>query len=173
MQNFDVHSFLALATVWGLQAAGAVAIFIVGRLLAKLAIRILKGVLERGKVDETLVNFLCNLAYALALVFIVIAALGQLGVQTTSIAAVIAAAGLAIGLALQGSLANLAAGMMIVALRPFKLHDTIQTCGLTGIVTDINIMTTTLKTDDGKIAIIPNAKITGDIIINQSAVQPG
>jgi small conductance mechanosensitive channel len=168
MQNFNMHNVTDVATTWGLQAIGAIAIFVVGKYLAGFAIKILRKVLEKSKVDETLVNFLCNMSYALALVFIVIAALGQLGVQTTSIAAVIAAAGLAVGLALQGSLANLAAGVMIVALRPFKLKDSILTAGMTGTVVDINIVTTTLKTDEGKFVIIPNAKITGDIIVNNS-----
>ncbi len=168
MQNLNIHNVSDIAISWGLQALGAIAIFVAGRYLAGLAVKILRTLLEKSKVDETLVNFLCNMSYALALVFVVIAALGQLGVQTASIAAVIAAAGLAVGLALQGSLANLAAGVMIVALRPFKLKDSILTCAVTGTVVDINIVATTLKTDDGKFVIIPNAKITGDIIVNNS-----
>jgi len=168
MQNLNIHTITDIAISWGLQALGAIAIFVIGKYLTGFAIRLLRTVLERSKVDETLVNFLCNMSYALALVFVVIAALGQLGVQTTSIAAVIAAAGLAVGLALQGSLANLAAGVMIVALRPFKLKDSILTSGITGTVVDINIVTTTLKMEDGKFVIIPNAKITGDIIVNNS-----
>jgi small conductance mechanosensitive channel len=168
MQSLNIHTITDTAISWGLQALGAVAIFVIGRYLAGFAIKILRTLLERSKVDETLVNFLCNMSYALALVFVVIAAMGQLGIQTASIAAVIAAAGLAVGLALQGSLANLAAGVMIVALRPFRLKDIIQTSGVSGTVIDINIVATTLKTDDGKCVIIPNAKITGDIIINNS-----
>ena len=168
MRDFNIHNIADMAVSWGLQALGAIAIFVIGKYLTGFAIKILRAVLERSKVDETLVAFLCNISYALALVFIVIAALGQLGVQTTSIAAVIAAAGLAVGLALQGSLANLAAGVMIVALRPFKLKDSIHTCGVIGTVIDINIVATTLKTEDGKHVIIPNAKITGDVITNNS-----
>jgi small conductance mechanosensitive channel len=107
--------------------------------------------------------------YALGLTFVVIAALSQMGVQTMSLAAVIGAAGLAIGLALQGSLANLASGVMIIGLRPFKIGDRIEAAGKAGVVTNIDIFTTSLRTDNNLKVIIPNGKITSDIITNHTA----
>ena len=166
--SFNPHDLFDVVSVWAVKGLGALAIFFIGRWLALLVIRLLKAGMTKGKVDETLVQFVGNVLYALALVFITIAALGQLGVQTTSIVAVIAAAGLAIGMALQGSLANLAAGVMLIILRPFKLGDSVKAAGAEGKVVDINIVTTSLKTDDGKLLIIPNAKITGDIITNNT-----
>jgi small conductance mechanosensitive channel len=115
------------------------------------------------------VSFIGNIIYAALLVFVVIASLSELGVDTTSFAAVIAAAGLAIGLALQGSLSNFAAGFMIIALRPFKIGEYIEGAGTSGTVEDISILTTTLKTPDNKKIIIPNSAITGGNIVNYSA----
>ena len=153
---------------YGLKFLGAAVIFAAGRWGLKLAITVIRRLMTVGKVDLTLVSFICNVVYALGLAFVVIAALGQLGIQTTSLAAIIGAAGLSIGLALQGSIGNIASGVMLIALRPFKLGDRIETCGKVGTVKDINIFTTTLKTDEGQNAIIPNGKITGDIIVNHS-----
>lgn len=167
--DMDVSKTIDLISLYGLQLLGALAIFILGRWGVKLAITFIKKAMTVSKVDPTLVSFVGNVLYALGLAFVVIAALGQLGIQTTSLAAIIAAAGLAIGLSLQGSLANLASGVMLIALRPFKLGDRIETCGKTGVILDINIFTTTLKTDDEKKVIIPNGKITADVITNHSA----
>ncbi len=159
---------VGLVVSYGWKILGAIAIFIIGRWSLKLAVSLMKRVMAASKVDQTLVSFIGNVLYGLGLVFIVIAALGQLGIQTTSLAAILGAMGLAIGLALQGSLGNLASGVMLIALRPFKLGDRVETCGKNGVVSDINIFTTTLKTDEGQRVIIPNGKITGDIIVNHS-----
>jgi small conductance mechanosensitive channel len=105
------------------------------------------------------------------LAFVVIAALGQLGIQTTSFIAILGAAGLAIGLALQGSLANFAAGFLMIIFRPFKVGDFIEGAGVAGVVEEIQIFTTTLKTGDNKIIIVPNAKLSGDNITNYSAME--
>jgi small conductance mechanosensitive channel len=110
-----------------------------------------------------------SIAYIALLAFVVVAALGQLGIQTTSFIAILGAAGLAIGLALQGSLANFAAGFLMIIFRPFKVGDFIEGAGVAGVVQAIQIFTTTLKTGDNKTIIIPNAKLSGDNIINYSA----
>ncbi|HPE46720.1 MAG TPA: mechanosensitive ion channel, partial [Deltaproteobacteria bacterium] len=123
----------------------------------------------RRKVDPTIVSFVEHLVYIALLTFVVIAALAQLGIQTTSFIAVIGAAGLAIGLALQGSLANFAAGFLMIIFKPFKAGDYIDGGGASGIVEKIEVFTTTLNTLDNKVVIIPNAKMMGDNITNYSA----
>ncbi len=158
-----------LTMVYGVKFILAIAIFFVGKWAAKLASNLLVRMMEKGKVDQTLISFTKNVTYALMMAFVVIAALGQLGVETTSLAAVVAAAGLAIGLALQGSLSNLAAGVMIVLFRPFKVGDFIGAAGTDGTVEDLNIFTTTLKTADNRSIIIPNSNITEGNIVNFSA----
>ena len=157
--------FLAL---YGLKAIAAIAIFFVGRLLAKGLKRLTEKIMTKNKIDPTLVSFVGDLLYFALLAFVVIAAINQLGVQTTSFIAVIGAAGLAIGLALQGSLANFAAGFLLIFFRPFKVGDYIEGAGVEGIVEEIQVFVTTLTTLDNKAVIIPNAKLTGDNIINYS-----
>ena len=174
--NFDAintDTIMNYITLYGMQVLAALAIFVIGRWLAKLLTRLARSALKRSKVDETLVSFIGNIVYALLLTFTVIAVLEQLGIDTTSFAAVIAAAGLAIGLALQGSLSNFAAGVMIIALRPFRIGDYIEGAGTAGSVADINILTTTLKTPDNKIITIPNSALTSDNITNYSTQETG
>jgi len=130
----DMKIVTEYAIEYGTGLLGALAIFVFGRILVKICTHLLSRALLRAKLDETLVSFGSNIAYTLGLAFVVIAALGQLGVQTTSLAAIFAAAGLAIGLSLQGSLSNLAAGVMIIAFRPFKLGDFVEAAGTAGIV---------------------------------------
>lgn len=166
--EIDTDKMMEMLTVYGLKFAGALAIFIIGRYCVKIAVHMLKRIMTASKVDQTLVTFTGNILYALGLAFVIIAALGQLGIQTMSLAAVIGAAGLAIGLALQGSLSNLASGVLIIGLRPFKLGDRIEAAGKAGVVTNIDIFTTSLMTDDGFKVIIPNGKITADIIVNRT-----
>ncbi len=153
----------------GLHLLYAIAILIIGRWIA-LAIRgVLRKMLTSRKIDLTIVSFVCSMVYIALMTFVVLAALSKLGVQTTSFVAVIGAAGLAIGLALQGSLANFAAGFLMVIFRPFKVGDFIEGAGTAGIVEEIQVFTTQLKTPDNKTIIIPNAKLTGDNITNYSA----
>ncbi len=154
--------------LYGLKLLGAAAIFVFGRWAVKIAAALVRRVMTAAKVDQTLVSFTCNLLYSAGLVFVVVAALAQLGIQTTSLAAALGAAGLAVGLALQGSLSNLASGVLLIALHPFRLGDKIETSGKAGIVTEINIFTTTLKTEEGQAVIIPNGKITADVIVNHT-----
>ena len=154
---------------WGLKALAALAIFIIGRWVAKGVRRGVRRVLEKGGADPIIVGFVGSITYIALLAFVVVAALGQLGIQTTSFIAILGAAGLAVGLALQGSLANFAAGFLMIIFRPFKVGDFIEGAGVAGVVKEIQIFTTTLKTGDNKTIIIPNSKISGDNIINFSA----
>jgi small conductance mechanosensitive channel len=160
-----------IVTVWGLKVIAALAIFIIGRWIAMLVRRVVRRVMERAKVESIIIGFVSSIAYIALLAFVVIAALGQLGIQTTSFIAILGAAGLAIGLALQGSLANFAAGFLMIIFRPFKVGDFIEGAGVAGIVEEIQIFTTTLKTPDNKIIIVPNAKLSGDNITNYSALE--
>jgi small conductance mechanosensitive channel len=155
---------------YGLQIIAAIAILLIGRYVAILARNILRRVMRKSNVEETLIYFVSNVAYVALLVFVVIAALGQLGVHTASFVAVIGAAGLAVGLALQGSLSNFAAGVLMIIFKPFKVGDYIEAAGVAGTVAEIGIFTTELKTPDSKKVIVPNAKATGDNIINYSAL---
>jgi small conductance mechanosensitive channel len=158
-----------LLTVWGLRVVAAVIIFIVGRWVAKGVSNFIKKLMTRSKTDETLVSFVGNLSYVALLAFVIIAALNQLGIQTASFIAVLAAAGLAIGLALQGSLSNFAAGVLMIIFKPFKVGDFVEGGGVAGTVEEIQIFTTQLKTPDNKTVIVPNSKIAGDNIINYTA----
>jgi small conductance mechanosensitive channel len=158
-----------LLTVYGLKVIAAIAVFIVGRWIAKLLTAFTEKVMNKRKVDPTIVSFIANLSYIALLVFVVLAALGQLGIQTTSFIAVIGAAGLAIGLALQGSLSNFAAGFLMIIFRPFKVGDFIEGAGVAGTVEAIHIFTTQMLTPDNKTIIIPNASLTAGNITNYSA----
>ncbi len=155
---------------WAINIAAAVAIFILGRWLAKFLVGFTNKLLRRSKVDETLIGFLGNIVYALALTLVIIASLSKLGINTTSLAAVLAAAGLAIGLSLQGSLSNFAAGVMLISFRPFKKGDYVEAAGSAGTVDDISIFTTTLKTPDNRVLIVPNKNILDNNIINYSTM---
>jgi small conductance mechanosensitive channel len=155
-----------LLTVYGLKVLAAIAVFIIGRWVAKGVRKLVGRVMAKGKVDPTLISFTSNMAYIGLLAFVVIAALGQLGIQTTSFIAILGAAGLAVGLALQGSLSNFAAGFLLIIFRPFKVGDLIEAAGVFGVVEAIQIFTTQLKTADNKTVIVPNAKLTDDNIVN-------
>lgn len=157
-----------LLTIYGVRVIAALAILILGRWGAGIACSLLEKVLKRQKIDQTIVSFISNLAYFAILTFIIIAALSKLGLQTTSFVAVLGAAGLAIGLALQGSLSNFAAGVLMIIFRPFKAGDYIDGAGVSGSVSEISIFTTILKTVDNKKVIIPNASLMSGNIINYS-----
>lgn len=159
----------AIATDWGIKVLAALAILVIGRWVAMAIRRGVRRGMERGGVDPIIVGFAGSIVYIALLAFVVIAALGQLGIQTTSFIAILGAAGLAVGLALQGSLANFAAGFLMIIFRPFKVGDFVEAAGVAGVVKEIQIFTTTMKTGDNKTIIIPNAKISGDNIINYSA----
>ncbi len=158
-----------MAAFYGIKILAAVVILVLGRWVAKGISKVTERFLNNGKVDPTIVSFVEHLTYIALMAFVVLAALAQLGIQTTSFIAIIGAAGLAIGLALQGSLANFAAGFLMIIFKPFKAGDYIEGAGVAGTVDKIQVFTTTLKTPDNKLVIIPNAKIMGDNIVNYSA----
>ena len=153
---------------YGLRLLGALAILLFGKWLARFLTKLLRRLLNARTVESTLVSFSCNMLYATLMTFVAIAAINQLGVQTTSFIAVLGAAGLAIGLALQGSLANFAAGVMILLFKPFKVNDFIEASGVLGIVEDLHIFTTQIRTGDNKTIFVPNGKLLGDNIVNYS-----
>lgn len=154
---------------WGTKIFLALMVFIVGRWIAKLLTKGLEKVMTKGKVDQMLVNFLSNIAYAALLAVVVLAALEQLGVNTTSALAILGAAGLAVGLALKDSLSSFAAGVMLIIFRPFKLGDFVEAGGVSGVVEEIRIFHTMLKTGDNREITMPNAQIYSGTIINYSA----
>ena len=158
-----------LVAFYGLKIVAAIVIFIVGRWVARALKRLTVRMMTKAEIDETLISFVGNLTYVVLLIFVIIAALNQLGIQTTSFIAIIGAAGLAIGLALQGSLANFAAGVLMIIFRPFKVGDYVEAAGVAGVVEQVQIFTTQLKTPDNKTIIIPNASVTGGTITNFSA----
>jgi len=157
------------AIPWGINIATAIAIYIVGRLVSKLIVKSLLKVMERANIDASLRGFIGNMVSAVLLVVIVIAALEQLGVDTTSVLAVFAAAGLAVGLALKDSLSNFAAGVMLILFKPFKVGDVIDTGGKIGKVEAIQIFNTVLRTGDNQEVIIPNSQVFGGSITNITA----
>jgi small conductance mechanosensitive channel len=155
---------------FGVNLLGSIAILVIGRWLALGASGLIRRLLERRKVDPIIAAFVSNLAYFALLTFVAVAAIRNLGIETASFVAVIGAAGLAIGLALQGSLSNFAAGFLLILFRHFKQGDFIEGAGTTGIVEEIQAFATILKTPDNKKVIVPNAKLTADNIINYSAL---
>jgi small conductance mechanosensitive channel len=158
-----------ILAVYGLNVLAAIAIFIFGRIAASWVRKLIRKLMARRDADRTLVGFVCNLCYAGLMAFVIIAAVSKLGVQTASFVAVLASAGLAVGLALQGSLSNFAAGVLMVIFKPFKAGDYIDGGGASGEVEEISIFTTVLKTSDNKKVIVPNSKMMGDNITNYTA----
>ncbi len=157
-----------LIALYGLKVIAGLAIFLIGKWLAKVVKSLVARMMSKSKTDPTIVGFTTNIVYVAMMVFVVLAALNQVGIQTTSFIAILGAAGLAIGLALQGSLSNFAAGFLMIAFRPFKAGDFVEAAGVSGTIEEISIFTTTMKTGDNKTIIIPNAKIYEGNIINYS-----
>lgn len=160
-QDFLLHSAFNLLV--------ALVIFYIGRWLALGAARLVSKALLLRKVDKAVVSFLSSIVYAGALIAVALIALSHLGVQTTSFIAILGAAGLAIALALQGSLSNFASGVLIIIFRPFKAGDMVDVAGISGVVQRVDIFQTIFKTGDNKKIIVPNSQITGGAIINYSA----
>ena len=147
----------------------ALAILIIGRFIARHVSTRVGSAVEKSNDDVTLGKFVASLTYVALMAFIIIAAMGQLGIETASLVAILAAAGLAIGLALQGSLANFASGVMLIIFRPLKVGDFVEAGGATGTVREIGIFTSILSSPDNKKFYVPNANLTGANIINYSA----
>ena len=154
---------------YGFNLAAALVILAAGWSIARMLRRLVVRASRSAGIDETLAVFLSRLAYMAVLAFAVIATLQKLGVETTSFAAIIAAAGLAVGLALQGSLSNFANGVIIIALRPFTLGDVIETSGVSGVVSAVSVFATELTTADNRKVFVPNSKVISGNLTNYSA----
>ena len=155
---------------WGVKIAIAVAIFVIGKIIARMITNLMQKALDRSSTDPILVGFLCNIAYGILIVAVVLAAVDSLGVNVTSLLAILGAAGLAVGLALKDSLSNFASGVMIIIFRPFKIGDYITAGGESGVVDEIGLFCTLLHTGDNQRIIVPNSAIMGGTIVNVSAM---
>ena len=173
MENFlrSVERWVAeaLSHEWAWRILIGLFVLVIGSWLARALSRILDRLMHRFAVEEILRNFLRNLAYAVFLVIIIVAALDFAGVPTTSLLAVVGAAGLGIGLALKDSLSNIASGVMLIVLRPFHAGDAVQIAGLEGVVESVRIFQTRMHTADNREIILPNSQITSSPIINYTA----
>ena len=147
----------------------AIVIFIVGRWLANTLTDVVVRLLKKSRMDDMLISFVASITKTILLLFVAIAALNKLGIDTTSLIALLGAAGLAVGLALQNSLQNFAAGVMLIVFRPFKAGDFVELAGVAGVVENIGIFSSVLRTGDNRELIIPNGAIYGGIITNYSA----
>jgi small conductance mechanosensitive channel len=153
---------------YGPDLLAAAAVLVIGYMVAKTITGIFRRILKRADVDATLIGFLGSIVYFGAMALVVISALGRLGIDTGSFAAMIAAAGLAVGFALQGSLSNFAAGVMLIIFRPFKAGDFVEAGGVTGVVEEVLVFATKFRTGDNKQIIVGNASVTGGAITNYS-----
>ena len=160
-----------LLSNYGFKVLAAVVILIIGRIAVSIVTGAINRLMHRHNADLTLIKFVASLTKIALMAFVVIAAIRALGVETTSFVAVIGAAGLAIGFAMQNTLANFAAGVMLIIFKPFKAGDYIEGGGAGGTVDAIQIFNTVLRTPDNKEVIVPNSKMTGDNITNYSAMQ--
>ncbi|MFT5757129.1 MAG: small conductance mechanosensitive channel [Alteromonadaceae bacterium] len=147
----------------------AIAIVILGKLFAKIIAKGISKVLEHKQVDQAVINFVSSIVYFIVFFVAIIAAISHLGFNTSSLVAIVGAAGLAIGLALQGSLSNFASGVLLIVLKPFKSGDFVEVAGVSGIVESISIFSSTFRTGDNKTVIIPNGSVTNSTITNYSA----
>lgn len=169
LEKFDINQYLPGAIEWATNILLAIVILLLGFWIAKRVYRAITGLSQKNKhLDDTLLRFLGSLARYVILAFVFIAVLNRFGVQTASIIALLGAAGLAVGLALQGAMTNLAAGVMLLIFRPYKVGDFIEAAGRFGCVTEIDMFTTILQTFDNQQIIVPNGKIWGEQIVNHS-----
>ena len=155
---------------WSINIGIAIAIFFVGKIIARMISNLIEKAMRRAGSEEMLVDFIGNISYAVLIVAVVLAAIDSLGVNVTSLMAIVAAAGLAIGLALKDSLSNFASGVMIIIFRPFKTGDYITAGGVSGVVDEIDLFATLMHTPDNQRIIVPNSAIMGGTITNTSAL---
>ncbi len=171
--GFNMDAIMASITdvvsTWGMKVLGALAVLIIGWIVARAVRRSVRKALSRSKLDATLVPFMSGMVYYALLVFVIVAVLSLFGIQTTSFIAVLGAAGLAVGLALQGTLGNFAAGVMLLVFRPFKVGDFIEAGGATGTVQEIAVFSTTINTGDNVRIVVPNSSVYGSMVKNFSA----
>ncbi len=157
-----------ILTTVGLRIVGAILLFLVGRWGAALLQKTIRRLMIKTHMEASLISFATNFAYSSAIAFITLAIMRTLGIETTSLVAVLGAASIAVGLALQGSLSNFAAGLMIVIFHPFRVGDWIEGASISGIIEEIQLFTTLLRTADNRLVIIPNGKLTNEKVINFS-----
>lgn len=171
--NFDptelINRLTELLSTWGLKVVGAIAVLVIGMMVAKTIRGSMSRGLARTKLDPTLIPFLSGMVYYTVVAFVVTAVLGLFGIQTTSLIALLGAAGLAVGLALQGTLGNFSAGVMLLIFRPFRAGDFVEAGGVAGSVQEIGIFSTTLATPDNVRIIVPNSSVYGQTIKNYAA----
>jgi len=164
-----IENVVTLVSTWGLRTAGAIAVLVAGRFACGFARKSVRRAMEHRNVDASLVPFISNLIYFVLLAALVIAVLGLFGIETTSLVAVLGTAGLAIGLAVQGTLANFSSGVMLLLFRPFRVGDYIDAAGVSGTVREIGVFSTVLNTPDNVRIIVPNSGVYGATIKNYSA----
>ena len=164
-----VEKMMEALTLYGMKIIAAAVIIVVGLWISKIIKNCFVKTLQKKEVDPTLVGFFASMLHGGLVIFVVISAISKLGVQTTSFVAVIGAAGLAVGLALQGSLSNFAAGILLILFKPFKVGNFVKAGGEAGVIVEVGIFTTEMKTPDNVQIIIPNATIMGSAITNVSA----
>ena len=169
MSSIDVAVLTDLAISWGMKILAALLVFFIGKWIAGRIAQLIVTLLDKQGVDVTLTKFLRNILYYALLAAVIVAAAGQLGINTASFLTIIGAAGLAIGLALKDSLANFASGVLLILFRPFKVGDVVEIAGVTGTVQEITMVATVLHTADNQLVIVPNGKISNDTIKNINA----
>ncbi|MBT8334290.1 MAG: mechanosensitive ion channel [Desulfobacterales bacterium] len=169
MVEFDMAMIQNFAVAWGMRLVAAILVLLIGSWLAKRVTTMVERLMARQNVDVTLIKFLRNIMYYALITVVLIAAAGQLGINTASFLTIIGAAGLAIGLALKDSLANFSSGVMLILFRPFNVKDWVTVAGETGQVDEITVFNTILNTPDNQRKIIPNGLITSNTITNITA----
>jgi small conductance mechanosensitive channel len=165
----NIQLIQELVVLYGVKIITALVIFIAGKWIVKKLSNVVETLMQKNEVDPAIRNFAGSIIYYTMLAFVCIAALGQLGIQTASFVAIVGAAGLAVGLALQGSLSNFAAGVLLLIFRPFKVGDFVEVAGTSGVIQSIQIFTTELNTPDNKKVIVPNGGVISGNIVNYSA----
>lgn len=173
LKQINIEKYIEMVTYWvttySVKILAALLILVIGKWIARRLTNLLTKLMEKNKVDITLVRFVDSIIYYTFMVMVVIAAAGQLGINTTSFLTIVGAAGLAIGLALKDSLSNFASGVMLVMFRPYKINDLVDIGGVSGTVKNISLFTTELSTPDNQKVIVPNSGITSNVITNVTA----
>jgi small conductance mechanosensitive channel len=164
----DYSQYVDLAVVYGIKIVVSILIFVIGKWISKTLSNTAEKLMERANVDATLVRFIGSIVYILLLAVVIMAAVSNLGIETTSFVAVLGAVGLAVGLSLQGTLSNVGAAVLIILFRPFKVGDFVTIAGETGVVEEVSMFSTTLTTPQGQTMIIPNSAVIGGTITNNS-----
>lgn len=168
--EFNADMIYAYVIPWGIKILVALVIFVIGKMLAKSLTGFTRKLMQKSGMDEALVKFLGGIVYTILLIAVILAAIDTLGVNVTSLLAVLGAAGLAVGLALKDSLSNFAAGVMLMVFRPFRIGDFITAGGTSGVVDEIGLFCVLMRTGDNQRIIIPNSAVFGSTIVNTSAL---